>query len=142
MQQTSLLLDICDLPSLDSLSSEDGQQLEAIIDLCRTKERPDLAAPYAALLCKHLDLYRESECSLWFDAIAEDDIFLVKALVVAGIDINTSINIRPCCTIPKQDSSLSGADFAQLTCCRTGIPNPVILLIAFTHASASPTCAL
>ena len=48
----------------------------------------------------------------------------------------------PCCTIPKQDSSLSGADFAQLTCCRTGIPNPVILLIAFTHASASPTCAL
>lgn len=49
---------------------------------------------------------------------------------------------RPCCTIPKQDSSLSGADFAQLTCCRTGIPNPVILLIAFTHASASPTCAL
>ncbi|WP_270665398.1 MULTISPECIES: LysE family translocator, partial [unclassified Aeromonas] len=26
--------------------------------------------------------------------------------------------IRPCCTIPKQDSSLSGADFAQLTCCR------------------------
>ncbi len=94
MQQTSLLLDICDLPSLDSLSSEDGQQLEAIIDLCRTKERPDLAAPYAALLCKHLDLYRESECSLWFDAIAEDDIFLVKALVVAGIDINTSINIH------------------------------------------------
>ena len=50
--------------------------------------------------------------------------------------------VWPCCTIPKQDSSLSGADFAQLTCCRTGIPNPVILLIAFTHASASPTCAL
>lgn len=58
-------------------------------------------------------------------------------------ELNTRMVIPwPCCTIPKQDSSLSGADFAQLTCCRTGIPNPVILLIAFTHASASPTCAL
>ncbi len=30
----------------------------------------------------------------------------------------------------------------QLTSCLTGIPSTVILFIAFTPASASPTCAL
>lgn len=69
--------------------------------------------------------------------------FALLPAFVAVVESGTfSGAARPCCTIPKQDSSLSGADFAQLTCCRTGIPNPVILLIAFTHASASPTCAL
>ena len=66
----------------------------------------------------------------------------VFACLAIFLALAFSFTSGPCCTIPKQDSSLSGADFAQLTCCRTGIPNPVILLIAFTHASASPTCAL
>ncbi len=68
-----------------------------------------------------------------------DKVVMLSVVVVALAIVNKE---GPCCTIPKQDGLSPSADFAQLTCCRTGIPNPVILLIAFTHASASPTCAL
>lgn len=89
MQQTSLLLDIGDLTSITDIASDDIQQLEQQIALCRASDRPDLAAPYALQLCQYHNQHDEREHRLWFDAIAEDDIFLVKALVASGFDINT-----------------------------------------------------
>ncbi|MGL5661452.1 MAG: hypothetical protein ACRC2U_07910 [Aeromonas sp.] len=94
MQQSTLLLDISDLPPIEILDAEDIQQLTACIELCRSNDRPDLAAPYAMLLCEYYNHYNETENSLWFDAISNDDIFLVKALVAAGFNINTIININ------------------------------------------------
>ena len=52
MQQPALLLDISDLPPIDSLDAEDIQQLTACIELCRSHDRPELAAPYAMQLCE------------------------------------------------------------------------------------------
>lgn len=89
MQQSALLLDISDLPPIESLDAEDIQQLTACIELCRSNDRPDLAAPYAMLLCEYYNHYNETENSLWFDAVATDDLFMVKALVTADFDINT-----------------------------------------------------
>lgn len=88
MQQPALLLDISDLPPIDSLDAEDIQQLTACIELCRSHERPELAAPYAMQLCEYHNHYNEIENSFWFDAITADDLFLAKALVAAGFDIN------------------------------------------------------
>lgn len=93
MQQPALLLDISDLPPIDSLDAEDIQQLTACIELCRSHDRPELAAPYAMQLCEYHNHYNEIENSFWFDAITADDIFLVKALVAAGFDINTEAYI-------------------------------------------------
>lgn len=87
MQQISMLLDINELPPIDKLDPEDSRQLETIIDLCRVSDRPDLAAPYAAYLCKESS-YDELPYEIWFDAIREDDLFLVKAIVASGFDIN------------------------------------------------------
>lgn len=89
MQQTSLLLDIGDLTPIADIAFDDPQQLEQQITLCRTCDRPDLAAPYALQLCQYHNLCDERENRLWFDAIVKDDIFLIKALVRAGFDINT-----------------------------------------------------
>lgn len=93
MQQTSLLLDIGDLTPITDIASDDAQQLEQQIALCRASDRPDLAAPYVLQLCQYHHQRDERENCLWFDAIAEDDIFLVKALVASGFDINTTTDI-------------------------------------------------
>ncbi|MGL6007250.1 hypothetical protein [Aeromonas sobria] len=93
MQQTALLLDIGDLTPIADIASDDIQQLEQQIALCRASDRPDLAAPYALQLYQYHNQHDERENRLWFDAIAEDDIFLVKALVASGFDINTTTDI-------------------------------------------------
>lgn len=92
MQQTSLLLDIGDLTPITDIASDDAQQLEQQIALCRASDRHELAAPYALQLCQYHNQRDERENCLWFDAIAEDDIFLVKALVASGFDINATYN--------------------------------------------------
>lgn len=93
MQQTSLLLDIGDLTPIADIASDDTQQLEQLLALCHASDRPDLAAPYALQLCQYHNQRNERENRLWFDAIAEDDVFMVKALVASGFDINTTTDI-------------------------------------------------
>lgn len=89
MQQTSLLLDINDLPPIKTLGTVDHKQLEAFIELCRASDRPDLAAPYAGYLWED-SCFDERPYEIWFDAIRNDDIFLVKAIVSSGFDINST----------------------------------------------------
>ncbi|MEH8136732.1 MULTISPECIES: ankyrin repeat domain-containing protein [Aeromonas] len=93
MQQTSLLLDINDLPPIETIEHVDRKQLRAFIEVCRASDRPDLAAPYAAYLCEE-SRYDERRSKIWFDAISEDDIFLVKAIISSGFDVNETYEYR------------------------------------------------
>ncbi|WP_429221719.1 GFA family protein, partial [Aeromonas veronii] len=84
-----------------------------------------LTAPFAADFCHCRDCQRTTGAPVgaWMDFHAEQVQWLCgKPTEYASSDFirrGFCAECGPCCTIPKQDSSLSGADFAQLTCCRT-----------------------
>ncbi|CAJ1854180.1 hypothetical protein [Aeromonas jandaei] len=94
MQQSSQLLCVNELKHIDNFAADDIEKIKQKIALCRASERPDLAAPYAKTLCEHYSRYEPRENMLWFNAIATDDIFMMKSLMISGFDINTTFSFN------------------------------------------------